>query len=227
MAIYKNTPPIVTNGLVLHLDAGSRMSYTSGSTTWRDLSGNANDGTLTNGPGFDSAQQGSIFFDGVNDFVTGSIPTLSSWTMTFWYKSYNISSAAVYYPFSCNAVVNVNQSSGIGFGGTFSSSTINRWYFYDSVYTFSNVNTSIVINQWYNLVVTKTGTSYNLYTNGVLSISGTGYNLNLTLYNLGRRGDAAWYVSGSIAQASIYNRALSQAEITQNYNALKSRFGLT
>ena len=64
---YINTPPVVTNGLILHLDAGNRLSYTSGSTVWNDLSGNNNSGSLTNGPTFNSANQGSIVFDGSND----------------------------------------------------------------------------------------------------------------------------------------------------------------
>jgi hypothetical protein len=69
------TPPIVTNGLVLHLDAGSRQSYVSGSTTWIDLSGNGNNGTLTGStapvtpPIFNSNNQGTIVFNGVSSYV--------------------------------------------------------------------------------------------------------------------------------------------------------------
>ena len=67
MALH-HSPRIVTSGLVLALDAADRNSYPGSGTTWTDLSGNANNGTLTNGPTFNSANGGSIVFDGTNDF---------------------------------------------------------------------------------------------------------------------------------------------------------------
>ena len=63
------SPRIVTDGLVLHLDAGNRRSYVSGSTIWTDLVNNSRTGSLVNGPTFDSSNQGSIVFDGVNENV--------------------------------------------------------------------------------------------------------------------------------------------------------------
>lgn len=213
---------IVTNGLVLYLDAGNRISYTSGSATWIDLSGNGSNGTLTNGPTFDPTNQGSIVFDGTNDFVTGSISTLSTWSVSIWYLSTDITSKAVFYPFS-----GTTTATGLGFGGTNDANTQNRWYFYDGAGVRSNANMAVVINKWYNLVVTKTSTSYTFYTNGIRSYSVTGVDVNFTKYTLGARGDNQWYVKGNIANASLYNRILSAAEVAQNYNATKTRFGLT
>ena len=66
-------PNIITNGLVLALDAANTKSYVSGSTVWRDLSGNNNSGSLTNGPTFNSANGGSIVFDGVDDYCVNSL----------------------------------------------------------------------------------------------------------------------------------------------------------
>ncbi len=90
---FVHSPKIVTDGLVLALDAGNTKSYTSGSTTWFDKSGNANNGTLTNGPTFSSANGGSIVFDGVDDRVEfgsfGSLPTQG--TIQFWMYSISIS----------------------------------------------------------------------------------------------------------------------------------------
>jgi hypothetical protein len=63
------------SSLVLELDAADRNSYVSGSTTWFDLSGNSNSGSLVNGPTFDSANGGSIVFDGTNDFVNLGTPS--------------------------------------------------------------------------------------------------------------------------------------------------------
>jgi hypothetical protein len=211
---------IVTSGLVLALDAADRNSYPGSGTTWNDVSGNGNNGTLINGPTFNSGNGGSIVFDGVDDYVSGPLSTINTWTISLWYLSKNISSTLVYYPFSCAALT------GLGFGGTLDGSTQNRWYFFDGTTVLSNSNTAVIINSWYNLVVTKISTSYSLYTNSNLSLSATGVDLACTQYNLGRRADGIWYINGNIAQASIYNRALSSQEVLQNYNAQKSRFNL-
>ena len=217
---YQTGPRIVTNGLVFCVDAADANSYPGSGTTWTDLSGNGNNGTLTNGPTFNSANRGSIVFDGVNDYVSGSIPTLTSWSMCLWYLSTDINSTVVFYPFSATA-----NDNGLGFGGTSNASTNNRWYFFDGTTVMSSSSTSITTNIRYNLVVTKNSTTYNLYTNGSLSLNTTGVDLSLTQYNLGRRGDGFWYIKGNISQASIYSRALSASEVAQNYNATKGRYG--
>jgi hypothetical protein len=219
-------PPIITNGLVLHLDAANEKSFKSGNTIWRDLSKNGNNGTLTNGPTFSSANNGSIVFDGVDDYVTGSISSISNWTLNIWLLSTNISSKFVYYPFSCAINSSTTYGAGIGFGGTFDSIVQNKWYFYDGNISFSSDATSVVINKWYNLVVTKNSTSYNLYTNGLFSLNATGVNLTCSQYSLGRRLDGIWNSVGSISQAMIYNRELTAQEVLQNYNSTKGRFNL-
>ena len=223
MAVYYNSGRIITDGLVLCLDAANRKSYPTTGNTWTDLSGLGNNGTLQNGVGYTGSNGGSLSFDGVDDYVSGSIPTINSWSMCLWYLSTDITSKAVFYPFSGTTTAN-----GLGFGGSFSVDTVNRWYFFDGVNTFSNSNTAVTTNVWYNLVVTKSSTTYNLYKNGSLSLNTTGVDLSLTQYNLGRRGSLGgeWYSKGNIAQASIYNRALSASEIRQNYNATKSRYGI-
>ena len=212
---------IAQSGLILYLDAGDVRSYPGTGTLWTDLSPSGNNGTLVNGPTYSSANGGSIVFDGVNDFVSGSTTTLTSWSVSLWYYSTDITSKAVFYLFSGTIGAN-----GLGFGGTFNVDVINRWYFFDGTNSLSSPNTAISINTWYNLVVTKTGTSYNLYTNGSLSFSTTGVNLSLTQYNLGRRGDGSWYAAGRISQALMYDRAITSTEVRQNYNAVKDRYGL-
>jgi len=89
MAIYKNTPPVVTSGLVLCLDAANRQSYVSGSTTWRDLSGNGNNGTLVNGTSFSTEIGGCMVFNGINNYVSFDNPLDQSqlsqvWTVQAW-----------------------------------------------------------------------------------------------------------------------------------------------
>jgi hypothetical protein len=71
MAVFKNSSPIVTDGLVLYLDAGNVKSYPTTGTTWTDLVG-VNNGVLTNGPTFNPSNGGSIVFDGTNDYVNCS-----------------------------------------------------------------------------------------------------------------------------------------------------------
>jgi hypothetical protein len=67
--MYANGPKIVTDGLVLCLDAANRKSYPGTGTAWNDLSGNGNNGTLVNGPTFSSANGGNLSFDGTNDYT--------------------------------------------------------------------------------------------------------------------------------------------------------------
>jgi hypothetical protein len=218
MATQYANGKIVTSGLVLALDAADRNSYVSGSTVWNDVSGNGNSGSLINGPTFSN---NSIVFDGTNDYVTGSLPTLNSWSVSLWYLSTDITSQLVFYPFAGSSGVH-----GLGFGGTFSPQTNNRWYFFDGTNVFSDSSTAITTNTWYNLVVTKSSTTYNLYTNGLLSLNATGADITFTQYTLGVRGDGFWFAKGNIANAQIYNRVLLASEILQNYNAQKSRFNL-
>jgi Concanavalin A-like lectin/glucanases superfamily len=217
-----HSPSIVIPGLVLCLDAANTQSYPGSGTVWTDVSGQGNNGTLVNAPTFSSANSGSIVFNGTNQYAAGSIPTINSWSMCLWYLSTDISSQAVFYPFS-----GTTTASGLGFGGTFDASTVNRWYFFDgTTASFSSPNTAVTTNVWYNLVVTKSSTTYSLYTNGTLSLNATGVDLSLTQYNLGRRGNGEWYAQGNIAQASIYNRALTADEVNQNFQALRGRFGI-
>ena len=94
-------PDLVQNGLVLALDAADKLSYLGTGTVWYDLSGNANTGTLTNGPTFSQANGGAIVFDGVDDYV--NIPynsifnSSTTFTVDFWFKSNNIAPEQVFF----------------------------------------------------------------------------------------------------------------------------------
>ena len=125
MSAYSG-PEIANDGLVLALDAANPRSYPGSGTTWTDLSGNGNNGTLVNVPTYSNANGGSIVFDGVDDYVSGSISTINSWSMCLWYLSTDITSQVVFYPFS-----GTTSATGLGFGGTLNATTNNRWYFFD------------------------------------------------------------------------------------------------
>jgi len=89
---FSYSPKIATDGLVLCLDAANNRSYPGSGTAWTDLSRGGNNGALTNGPTFNSANGGSIVFDGTNDYVQVTSPfgdidwSLRAWSFSAWMK---------------------------------------------------------------------------------------------------------------------------------------------
>jgi hypothetical protein len=79
---FNYSPKIVTDGLVLYLDAANPKSYPGTGTAWNDISRGGNNGTLVNGPTFDSTNGGSIVFDGVNDYGINNTPNLPTGNIT-------------------------------------------------------------------------------------------------------------------------------------------------
>jgi len=235
MAIYKNTPPIVTNGLVLYLDAANPQSYMSGSTLWRDISGNNNSGSLINGPTFNSDGGGSILFDGVNDYVESTPIQPTFFTLSCWFRA--------------TGVPSTNDTSGgvlIASNPQLISSAVQYFLSYSwlnqrivglvqsGASTIVTPNNSVLRNQIYNIVLTYNGSNISIYINGTLSVLNaysttpiypTTGNINTQIGRWGYPGFTRHF-NGNIYNTSIYNRALSQSEITQNYNATKARFGL-
>ena len=211
-------PKIVINGLVLALDAANPKSYTGSGTTWTDLILNSNNGTLTNGPTYSSTSGGSIVFDGTNDNVSigtngfsfGSSPgTLSAWAKT---RDRTSTGTIVSYGNSTT-----NQARFLGVGQ-------NNFYFsgYGSSITASGVSD----DTWFNLVGVYDGTNASMYVNGALVAGPTARSWNTTASNagIGKNVNNSEYWKGDVAQVQIYNRALSAAEIQQNYNAFKGRY---
>lgn len=238
-----HSPKIVTNGLVLTLDAGDRNSYTSGSSTWNDLSGNGYNGTLVNGPTFDSGNGGSIVFDGADDYI--QIPHDS-------YLSSNVFGDTDYFTLSCwtyftqfqNWTCMINKATGAWYSNT----TSGLWC--DSSGRISAVigtnqpsnpsgGTLYVnylgtqLNTWYNVVGVADGTYLKLYINGelqqqgLLSVITLSRTENTSPITIGRRSTGSNPShNGGIPNVMIYDKGLSASEVLQNYNALKGRFGL-
>jgi hypothetical protein len=230
--------PIVTNGLVLALDAANQKSYVSGSTIWRDLSGNGNSGSLTNGPAFSSANGGSIVFDGSDDVVNGSINGsifTGSFTQSSWI--YKLNATQIWQGVFSNSVgINYTYLMTFGNGSVaapYNSVGANQVGISESG-IFLDIGTHI--NKWLNIIITKTGSTLNIYCykDGVLlqnsgTINWNGGNFNTSNnYLLGRHwlGGSVINLQGNIANTLLYNRVLSTSEIQQNYNAQKSRFNL-
>jgi hypothetical protein len=222
-------PNIVKDGLVLYLDAGSPNSYyDKSSTTWKDISGGSNNGTLTNGPTFNSANGGSIVFDGSNDYIlqNTSLNTGQNITVSVWIYRNSTGRGGIFtnsYPFTNSQgwylLSYTNSSLALSVGN-------------DNSYIISQ-NNSVPINAWnYVTGVIVDGKTTSLYNNGVsLTLSSNGGTSTNIIY------DSGWKVgalisplfdafSGNIAQTQIYNRALSATEIKQNFNATRTRFGV-
>jgi hypothetical protein len=219
---------IVTNGLVLDLDAAKLASYPGTGTSWYDISGNNNNGTLTNGPTFSGiGKQASIVFDGTNDFVLGG--NIAGYFTNQVYASafYKLTSASSY-PMVLTLGI-AESSEGFSLRHASVSGDIELVLSTTSTSTLSpSLPTSVVgeivqVGLWYD------GTTWKGYKNGVefRSASKTG-NIQFgsaPLLRLGARSDG-YYFPGNIYSTQIYNRALTQSEITQNFNALRGRYGI-
>ena len=231
-------PNIVKDGLVLYLDAGSPNSYINGisGTSWKDISGNSNNGTLTNGPTFNSANGGSIVFDGVDDRVsrTTNINTGQNFTINAWIYPTLLGTTR-----RAVAASSYNSTSLNGWLFSTAGFNTNNTFFFsvgaDNVYRVAVANT-LILNQWVYIsaVCQNGGGSINLYKNGIEPSYVTSLQSPNTLtytypqFNVGFRdaGGTTDPYTGNIASVQLYNRALSATEILQNFNATKTRFGL-
>lgn len=231
---YQTGPRIVNDGLVFYVDAADANSYPGSGTTWTDLSGNGNNGTLTNGPTFSSANRGSIVFDGTNDYIliNNSTSTNISNNVTYaiWIRpSVNITNTG-----QNNSDVSFfrKQTSGSGFilevfGTTASNKQLSFFVNYPSgVTTTYTLNANI----WYYIVGTYDGSVSYLYVNGSQVATST-FTTTVTTsaaIHIGTfipSSTPTRNFQGNISNCSIYNRALSTNEILQNYNATKGRYG--
>ena len=159
---YKN---IITRGLVLHLDASALESYPGSGTSWSDLSGNNNNGTLTNGPTFSSGNQGYINFDGTNDYVT--IPDSSNWdfgTGVFTIDLWIYLDGAQ--PQNYSGYIGTFQSKWPASGWVIMNSpgTTMRNYSNDGTYE-TTISTNTDLNQWKHVVLTRVGNTGYMYIN--------------------------------------------------------------
>jgi len=235
---FNYSPKVITDGLVLYLDAANQYSYVSGSTSWNDISRGGNNGTLVNGPTYNSANGGSIVFDGTNDYVlvnSGSTSINPSTAITVA-SYFNISSYSSNY-----ASIIFKQNN---YGGQYEQYSI---YLVNTEIGF--VVTGVDRNQkaatsaidYRNRFVYAVGTcdtnsdELKLYINGVL-IQTTPFTSTFdiadTPLNIGGTGVLKFgatytgFTNGKIYSTQLYNRALSANEVLQNYNATKTRFGL-
>jgi len=228
------SPKTITDGLVLYMDAANSKSYVSGSTTWNDISRGGNNGTLINGPTYNSSNGGSIVFDGVDDRVsrTTNINTGQNFTVNAWiYPTLLGTTRRAVAASSYNYTGQNGWFFDVGGGGT------NNAFFFsvgnDNAYRVAAANT-LSLSQWVYIsaVCQNGGGSINLYKNGVeTSYAATVLSTNTLTYtypqfNVGFRDTAGVTdpYTGNIAQVTIYNKTLTASEVLQNYNATKGRY---
>jgi len=247
MAVNFDYENIVTDGLLLNVDAGFVASYPTTGTTWYDLSGASagGNGTLTNGPTFNTAFSGGVVFDGTNDYVNfGNILTTQTTTQTLSF------------------VITVSQpqllSSGFYIGTVFGRFGTND-FFRD--YTIGIFNTGNVANpatyDIYFQTLNQAGSTATTFTLGTYAFSSTprsftfsenagvcsGYTngtyvnqASITHYtppasvevDMGFTNNSTKYLyfRGIVNQLQYYNVALTGAQVLANFNAIKGRYGL-
>ena len=229
MAITRG-PKIVRDGLVLYLDAGDRNSYPGSGTTWKDLSGNGNNGALTNGPTFDSGNGGSISFDGSDDYVGGGDTSAVNGhnSICVWFKatgapSNNDSSGAILFA----------QSSNINHGILIGNSYLSERIIYGIVInqpivtpdnSVSNGDVHFVVGLW-------NGSQQQIWVDGELLASRSYTNSPVLVdpaYKVGKWGYGGFTrnLNGNIYSVQLYNRALTADEVSKNFNVTKGRYGL-
>ena len=222
MGFYRG-PNIVTDGLVFAIDAGSERSYLGSGTTTTNIINGAS-GTLTNGVGYVSNNGGAFDFDGTDDFILFPDDTnlnLQTLTMESW--SYLNTTIQQY-------------------GFLFEKGLVNTQYanfFENTIFVFRtmglstsslNIASSLFsANSWNHIVCTYASGTKRIYLNGIQVGVATGLTGTISTNANGPRIGAhssGYYLDGEIAASRVYNKALTAAEVLQNYNAQKSRFGL-
>ena len=229
-----HSPRIVRDSLAFYLDAANTKSYPGSGTTWTDISGKGNDGTLTNGPTFSSDNLGSIVFDGSNDHI-GSIGTAtdlgindtsSSFSYSVWFKTSDTNEKYMFDNYDGSATnisfrldarrleVYLKSSTGVAIDSVkFAYYTLNVWN--NAVYNFDSSTSPDTLTVYLNGINTGTSTA-----------NFSGHFESGSSFTIGKRPAGGGQFSGNMACVMLYNKSLTEAEVKQNYHALKPRFGL-
>lgn len=227
-------PNIITDGLVFAVDAANPSSYPGSGTTWKDQTINQNNGTLTNGPTFDSANGGSIVFDGTNDYVdfgtnifTNYLSGATQFTCMFWCKKDAGNKQALmgswqhttrdgfFLQWYLNGTLYFGVSNGGSNNATVTVNWEDRWFCLAGVF-----NGSLTNNNRNKIYVDGNLTSYTPGTHI------TSFTTDVSELQIGSLQNYSTYTDGNMGPVQIYNRALSASEVLRNYNGLKGRFGL-
>jgi len=227
-------PNVVEDGLVLALDAGNTKSYPGSGTTWTDLMGR-NNGTLTNGPTFSLNNGGTIVFDGSTNYITISDDS------DFTFGTEDLTVEAWFKPDSSATVTNYHTIISCGWPlqlywqdtqFKFWASTANSGAYFVDGNSFSSGSNSAVRDVWHHIVVTRSGSDFKMYLNGVLvdsASSGSSFGDPNADTKIGQFGPSNNnFADGEISIVKLYKgKALTAAEVEQNFNAIKNRYKFT
>jgi hypothetical protein len=256
IAQLSSNPGVVTEDLVLHLDAGQTDSYPGSGVVWKDISGNGYNGRIENGTSYDG-DEGSFVFDGSDDYIDLSVYVSnlifdSPASIDFWFKpALDKNTAGVIFSVGNGLDIYNTDSFVISNGnwtGALTGETISVHKFTDGLTNPSeissrsiDVGTSVDYqNTWTCVTVIVESNTFKVYVNGIEKTLSSGYgtgtsftygeNISPEIFAyLGARNVSSGpttNLNGSISNFRLYSKALNEEEVTQNYNALKSRFGL-
>ena len=253
-----NGPKIVTNGLVLHLDAADKKSLSgSGATAWNDLSDRSNNFTLYNSPTFNSSYGGELRFDGSNDYARNRNNSIinniaANGTVEIWYRTYDGVLGGLNY----SRLISVANDAGTGSDSTSTQGTNND---YNTFFCLARNNGANYYSLWYNNSPAPFGGSatyndniyrqivfswtsidsitmnFTHYINSVNQVStdyfainyGGAKNITIGMNCLGAISNTSTETNkGAYSIVRLYSKTLSQAEITQNFNAQRGRFNI-
>lgn len=219
MAISYNTS-IVRSGLVLHVDAANRKSYPGSGTAWTDLSGNNNNSINYNSSSYNSS--GYFTFDGTNQYFEGGSINFSTTAITFasWFRQLSN-------PSNFTQIIGSATASGAIYIAPSSSNVFGQLSFVTNGNKGTG-NTTIPLNVWKHITVTwETGSTIKLYIDGTFSRQSAAFTdtINIVSHRIASYA-AGGYLNCDVSNASIYNRALTAAEISQNFEALRGRYGI-
>lgn len=206
---------IVTDGLILWLDASNPLSYPGSGTTWYDLSGHSNNGIMVRGV---QPLSNAMQFDGVDDFVacrdSTSLQLNKAITINAFVKMVSV-----------NTLGNiVSKNFNTGFRCRVSSDRTPWWYVSGNMLTAPAVN----LNEWMCLTFMGDSSGLKIYKNGSLVASNNQAYApsSVTIHdlNIGCMSSSSELFKGQQNDIAIYNRALTPEEVNQNFNVLRNKY---
>jgi len=230
-------PTIIRDGLVLALDAADLGSYPGAGTVWSDLSSNGFIGTLRSGVGYSNDNFGSMVFSGVSGYVecpsVNAMGAIPNQTFETWVKSTGLGPSKTLGGLICPEYGQLSYISNSPSNG----SVQYVLYLADGsvpIVSLTTTNVNCFDNRWHHIACTRNDTNAVIYVDGIsrASTSGGGAWPGATIYSamktqIGNNpNNSIYHLNGSMGLARIYNKALTAAEVLQNYNALKPRFKL-
>jgi len=222
MGILVGEKKIVGKGLVFCVDAKNKQSYAGSGTAWNDLIG-SNNGTLTNGPTHNA--NGYMTFDGTNDFSThgnaSSVQFTNNFSAEIWVRPHAIDQDTTIFSRDDGS----NRQWWI-----FLQNNESIWWSIENVGNAQSPTGLYTANNWFHICGTYDGSTMVNYVNGTARTTTTGVSGNVNsgtaALNIGNRDNDDRHLDGDVGCARLYNRALSAAEVLQNFNAQRARFGI-